>query len=62
MLARRILLIGSAALPFTGLWSRRSWGDDTVKPVHALAMHGDPKYPADFKHFDYVNPDAPKGG
>lgn len=29
---------------------------------HAIAMHGEPKYPADFKHFDYVNPDAPKGG
>lgn len=23
---------------------------------------GSPKYPADFKHFDYVNPAAPKGG
>lgn len=23
---------------------------------------GEPKYPADFRHFDYVNPDAPKGG
>ena len=23
---------------------------------------GDLKYPADFKRFDYVNPDAPKGG
>ena len=30
--------------------------------VHALAMHGLPKYAADFTHFDYVNPDAPKGG
>lgn len=29
---------------------------------HAIAMHGEPKYPADFTHFDYVNPDAPKGG
>lgn len=29
---------------------------------HAFAMHGDPKYPAGFDHFDYVNPDAPKGG
>ncbi len=29
---------------------------------HAMAMHGEPKYPPDFKHFDYVNPDAPKGG
>ncbi len=31
-------------------------------PVHAIAMHGTPKYGPDFKHFDYVNPDAPKGG
>ncbi len=29
---------------------------------HATALTGDPKYPADFPHFDYVNPDAPKGG
>jgi microcin C transport system substrate-binding protein len=25
-------------------------------------MYDAPKYPADFSHFDYVNPDAPKGG
>jgi microcin C transport system substrate-binding protein len=29
---------------------------------HAVAMHGEPKYGPDFTHFDYVNPDAPKGG
>ncbi len=29
---------------------------------HALAMHGTPKYGPGFSHFDYVNPDAPKGG
>ncbi len=29
---------------------------------HGLSTFGDLKYPADFKHFDYVNPDAPKGG
>src|SRR6266446_7399091 len=29
---------------------------------HALSLFGDIKYPADFKHFDYVNPDAPKCG
>jgi microcin C transport system substrate-binding protein len=33
-----------------------------VGPQHAIAMYGDVKYPADFTHFDYVNPDAPKGG
>jgi len=31
-------------------------------PAHALALHGEPKYKADFQHFDYVNPEAPKGG
>ncbi|MBK5005653.1 extracellular solute-binding protein [Pseudomonas sp. S32] len=32
-------------------------------PQHALTLYDEPpKYPADFKHFDYVNPDAPKGG
>ncbi|MDE2601319.1 MAG: ABC transporter substrate-binding protein [Bradyrhizobium sp.] len=29
---------------------------------HALSLFGDVKYPADFQHFDYVNPTAPKGG
>lgn len=29
---------------------------------HAYAQFGDIKYPAGFAHFDYVNPDAPKGG
>ena len=27
-----------------------------------MSAFGDLKYPADFKHFDYVNPNAPKGG
>lgn len=29
---------------------------------HATSLLGEPKYGAGFKHFDYVNPDAPKGG
>jgi peptide/nickel transport system substrate-binding protein len=31
-------------------------------PRHAIAMHGEPAYGPDFRHFRYVNPDAPKGG
>ncbi len=31
------------------------------RPAHGIAIHGQPKYDADFSHFDYVNPDAPKG-
>jgi microcin C transport system substrate-binding protein len=37
----------------------------TAQPAHAayaIAQYGEPKYPPGFKHFDYVNPDAPKGG
>jgi len=37
-------------------------GSVEAEPVHALAMHGKPRYPAGFSHFDYVNPQAPKGG
>ena len=33
-----------------------------VTVSHAISMRGEPKYPADFTHFEYVNPDAPKGG
>jgi microcin C transport system substrate-binding protein len=29
---------------------------------HGVSLLGELKYPPDFKHFDYVNPDAPKGG
>jgi len=31
-------------------------------PSHGLSAFDELKYPADFKHFEYVNPDAPKGG
>ena len=29
---------------------------------HALSLFGEVRYPAGFKRFDYVNPEAPKGG
>lgn len=31
-------------------------------PQHGISLYGDLKYGSDFKHFDYVNPNAPKGG
>jgi microcin C transport system substrate-binding protein len=34
----------------------------SAKKTHGLSAFGALKYAADFKHFDYVNPDAPKGG
>ena len=36
--------------------------DSTILRAHAFTLYGDPKYGPDFTHFDYVNPDAPKGG
>lgn len=33
-----------------------------LTPKHGVAMHGEVKYQDGFDHFDYVNPDAPKGG
>lgn len=39
-----------------------SQAEDAPVHHHALSLIGAPKYPADFTHFDYVNPDAPKGG
>lgn len=31
-------------------------------PSHCLSLYGECKYKPGFTHFDYVNPDAPKGG
>ena len=33
-----------------------------LKPVHAISMHGKPALLSNYSHFQYVNPDAPKGG
>lgn len=37
-------------------------GAQAQTPQHGIAMHGTPKYPADFTRFDYVNDRAPLGG
>jgi microcin C transport system substrate-binding protein len=43
-------------------WLRPARAVDSSAEVHGLSVFGDLKYPADFHHFDYVNPAAPKGG
>src|SRR5688572_8327837 len=35
---------------------------NTLGAAHAYSQFGDIKYPAGFAHFDWVNPNAPKGG
>jgi len=72
-ITRRNLLQGSAAaamapaLGFTAVIpaiqpARAQAAPDGLAWRHALSTFGDVKYPAGFKHFDYVNPDAPKRG
>jgi microcin C transport system substrate-binding protein len=52
------------AAPALGTFGARKAAAQTAAPVlrHGLSLFGDLRYPADFKHFDYVNPAAPKGG
>ena len=76
MLTRRTLLHGSAALLSTAampldlsLLPMTARAQDQMSGQingaawrHGLSLFGDLKYPKDFARFDYVNPDAPKGG
>src|SRR5579864_5368237 len=52
------LSLGAVSAP----WLRTARAADTSASVHGISAFGDLKYPADFAHFDYVNPAAPKGG
>ncbi|MEA2874573.1 MAG: microcin transport system substrate-binding protein [Hyphomicrobiales bacterium] len=66
-LSRRTLLRSAAAalvVPAAGVFPGPNGvarADDKTWR-HGLSLFGDLKYPAGFKHFDYVNPNAPKGG
>ena len=53
------LVLSALALAATAGFAASS---DQGRTSHGIAMHGDLKYAPDFKHFDYVNPNAPKGG
>jgi len=56
---RDALAIGAGALAgATGL----AGGAAASTEAHGISAFGDLKYPADFHHFDYVDPAAPKGG
>ena len=58
----RLWLTGSA-LVLGALWALPGWGQEAdVITSHGYSTFGELKYPADFPHLDYVNPDAPKGG
>jgi microcin C transport system substrate-binding protein len=69
ILSRRSVIRAAAASLATPIfsalglgWLTRSAAAQAQKWKHGLSLFGEPAYPAGFKHFDYVNPAAPKGG
>ncbi|MDP2803994.1 MAG: extracellular solute-binding protein [Phreatobacter sp.] len=60
-LSRRTVLTLAAAGAGAGLLGPRALAQ-AASESHGISYFGDLKYPADFARFDYVNPDAPKGG
>ncbi len=54
----------SAEVAPSGAAEAAAAAEGATGPVrrHALSLVGEPKYAADFEHFGWVNPDAPKGG
>lgn len=64
-LSRRRMLAVSAGAITAPAWLR--WANSAAVAAdetgtHGISAFGDLKYPADFRHFDYVDPNAPKGG
>jgi microcin C transport system substrate-binding protein len=63
--SRRQMLVLSAGAATAPAWLRfanttAAAADETE--THGISAFGDLKYPADFRHFGYVDPNAPKGG
>ncbi len=56
---RDALVLGAGALASAVAGTARA--DDEAER-HGMSAFGDLKYPPNFPHFDYVNPNAPKGG
>ncbi len=58
VLAGGLSLAAAGALPRSALANATDWS----KAAHGLSFFGDLQLPADFPHFGFVNPRAPKGG
>ncbi len=64
--SRRAFVGGALTLPLTSLKLQpfglpAAWAADPVWR-HGVSLFGDVKYPPEFAHFEYVNPQAPRGG
>jgi microcin C transport system substrate-binding protein len=64
LLTRRKLLVlsaGAVASAKAGGFAASASANEKAES-HGISAFGDLKYPANFSHFEYANPDAPKGG
>jgi microcin C transport system substrate-binding protein len=62
-LSRREVLIAGAGTILLGAAPREVAAQAVESPErHGMSAFGDLKYPADFSHFAYADPNAPKGG
>ena len=60
---RRMLVLSAGTLAaFQIDGAIMSAGAQVTAPSHGMSAFGDLKYPADFRHFEYADPKAPKGG
>ncbi|MBN2760512.1 MAG: ABC transporter substrate-binding protein, partial [Rhodobacteraceae bacterium] len=62
MFHRMTRAIALSGLALTLIAAPLSAQDDNIIRAHGYSFYGDLSYPPDFTHFNYVNPDAPKGG
>ncbi len=60
--SRRSIMKLASAVPLAKIMGVQVAHADERTFSHALTLYDDIKYKPDFKHFDYVNPNAPKGG
>ena len=58
---QRTLSILSSALMLAAATTGQAMAEESTI-AHAIAMHGAPKHGPEFEHFNYANPDAPRGG
>ncbi len=56
------VLAGVLAIACMAVWAGQTRAEEETIVSHGYSFYGDLTYPEDFEHFDYVNPDAPKGG
>jgi microcin C transport system substrate-binding protein len=61
---RKVLVLSAGAITASAVVPTRAdaAGDAEDGEVHGISGFGDLKYPRDFRHFEYVDPEAPKGG